>query len=301
MKFLLDHVRNLRSKCPDIHPELTYEDLETQIATLLPDTLEQTTTPPNPNEWFFVLRAAHYWGHRGNQVLFNLESGVSKLPGEIEVQTLERLFEQGIHYYSLAAILRAVNLCLSFPEQYQQSLADLLQKTPYIPEWLKTWNPNLQASENDFEQFASPSQAVGDIAHQYRGIAAVQLWSYPYYVFQGITQSELRQKLEHIRSVVDACIELWKKADELLDREHDEQIIKYYTWIANLTVMLDLAEKHSSGEPLPKLDEEVIPKVNQKLNDLEKDYGLVYEVAKERTIEQVKKFYATISRLGQTR
>ncbi|MEQ8464201.1 NB-ARC domain-containing protein [Coleofasciculus sp. E1-EBD-02] len=299
--FLLDHVRNLRSKRPDIHPELTYENLESEIATLLPDTLEQTTTPPKPDEWFFVLRAAHYWGHRGNQVAFEVESLVSNLPGEIESQILERLSEQGIYYYSLAAILRAVNLRLSFPEQYQQSIANLLQEVPYIPDWLNTWNASLQASDNDFERFASPSQAVGDIAHQYRGIAAVQLWSYLYYVFQGNTQFELQRKLEDIHGLVDTCIELWKKADELLDHENGEQIIKYYTWIANLTVMLDLAEKYSSGEQLPNLNEEVITEVNQKLNNLENDYDLVYEAAKERSIQQVKKFYATIFKLRQTR
>jgi hypothetical protein len=297
--FLLDHVRNLlsklRSKHPDIYPELTYENLERQISILLPDTLEQTNTPPTPDDWFFVLRAAHYWGHRGNQVAFELEDHLSRLPFEIESQTVERLIQQGIHYYSLAAILRAVSLRLSFPEQYDQSLVKLLQETPYLPEWLTTWNPNLQANNNDFERFASPSQAVGDMAHQYRGIAVIQLWSYYYYACEELTQSELQPKLEDTRRVVDACIKLWEKAKEIL--VSNEQLIKYYTWIANLRVMLKLAEKTRSGEPIPDLHEEVIPEVNRNLDDLERKYGLVYEMARERVREQIQKFHQRLSQL----
>jgi len=105
---------------------------------------------------------------------------------------------------------------------------------------------------------------------------------------EGLDQSDLQVRLEETHRVVNACINLWNKAREILDS--DEQLIKYYTWIANLQVMLQLAEETCSGESILGL-QEVITTVDDKLNDLEREYGLVYDIARERVREQIQKFY----------
>jgi hypothetical protein len=176
--FLLDHVHNLLSKPSDQPSDLIPEELEIEIAELLPTSLEQADTAPELEVLPSLLRAAHYWGHRGNQVSIKLENLLRELPSNTQSEEVELLIDQGINFYSLAAIFRSANFRLSFPQQYQRHLASILNEIPGIPGWLLTWNPDIGLIE--FEKFTSSSQAIGDIAHQYRGMVTVQLYGYLY-------------------------------------------------------------------------------------------------------------------------
>lgn len=285
--FLLDHVHNLLSKPSDQSSVLVPEELEVQIAELLPTSLEQANDPPDPDVLPSLLRAAHYWGHRGNQVTFKMETLLRESPSN-HSEEIESLLEDGLNYYSLASIFRAANFRLSFPQQYQQHLADVLDEVPNIPEWLLTWNPPVQSL--DFERFTSSSQAVGDIAHQYRGMATVQLFGHFYNVSRGLNSS----LLEEARSVVEVASRLWEKAKILLTP--NEQIIRYYTWMANLEIMLQLLTHYGSDAQLPS-QADVDREVAQKLDELEREYGLVYDWARNQTIRQTDQFYTMISGL----
>lgn len=296
--FLLDHSHNLIATTPEGSIELensvlTSQDLQSNIELLLPEQLKQIDSPPELEFCTYVLRAAHYWGHRGNQVSYQL---LKQIPNALESRNvqIERLYKEGMKYYLLAAILRVVNFRLSFPKKYKEYLGDLIQEAPYTPLWLRDWNPgDFQDSLVRFEQFTSSSQAVGDTAHQYRGIAIVRLWTYLYKASQGVEQHFVRDT----RKVMETTFKLWKKADELLNRNIGEKIIRYYVWTAPLETMVELIEAHSSNEPLMNL-EEIRRRVNEDVDRLEKEYDLAYPWARGEVIKQTEDFYNIL--LSQT-
>ena len=289
--FLLDHSHNLIATTPEgsIQLEsgvLIAQNLQSDIELLLPEQLKQIDFPPETELCTYVLRAAHYWGHRGNQVSYQLLRQIPNTLKSKNVQ-IERLYEEGTRYYLLAAILRAVNFRLSFQKKYKEYLGNLIQAAPYTPEWLRDWNPvNFQDSVVRFEQFTSSSQAVGDIAHQYRGITIVQLWTYLYKSSQGVEQHFVRET----RKVMETTFKLWEKAEELLNRNIGEKIIKYYVWTAPLEIMVELIEAHSLNQPLMDL-EKIRQRVNKDMDRLEKKYNLAYPWAKGEAIKQTEDFY----------
>jgi NB-ARC domain len=290
--FSLDHTHNLIATTPSgrikiFNKELTAEELQFKLELLLPKQLQQLNLPPTPDVCPFILRAGHYWGHRGNQVSFQLIKNITNLPSE----RLEVLRVNSINYYALATVFRLANFRLSSPKQNQKNLSSLLNTAPYIPEWLPNWNPtNFESSDISFERFTSLSQAVGDTAHQYRGIAAVQLWSYLYKAPMGVEQSFL----EETRQVIEVTSTLWKTAKELL--KPSEKIIRYYIWIANLETMFELVENHYSGKNCIPW-EEVERRVIEDLDNLEEQYRLSYPWAREKSLEHTNQFYKVLSRL----
>jgi hypothetical protein len=289
--FLLDHAHNLIATTPEgyINLEdtlLTAQDLQSNIESLLPEQLKQIDSPPDPELCTYVLRAAHYWGHRGNQVSYQLLRQIPNALSSKSIQ-IEKLYEEGVKYYLLAATFRAVNFRLSYPKKYKEYLGGLMLEAPYTPQWLHDWNPiNFQNNLVGFEQFTSPSQAVGDTAHQYRGIAIVQLWTYLYKASQGVEKNFVRET----REVMETTFKLWEKAKELLNRNIGEKIIRYYAWTAPLETMVELIEAHSSNELLMDL-EEVRRRVNEDMDRLEEEYNLAYPWARGEAIKQTEDFY----------
>jgi hypothetical protein len=288
--FLLDHVHNLLSKPFEQTSTLVPIELEVQIAELLPTSLERADAPPELDVLPSLLRAAHYWGHRGNQVTFKLESLLRELPST-RSEEVEALLGDGINYYSRASIFRAANFRLSFPQQYQRHLANILDEIPHIPQWLLTWNP--PETPLDFERFTSASQAVGDIAHQYRGMATIQLFG----CFYNVSRSLSSSLLEEASSVVDVVAKLWEQARILLTP--GEQVIKYYVWTANLEMMLHLMRLQYSFDAQLPSEADVEREVTAKLDELESEYGLVYGWARNQTIRQIGQFHNMISRLNR--
>jgi hypothetical protein len=260
--------------------------LQSNIESLLPEQLKQIDSPPDPELCTYVLRAAHYWGHRGNQVSYQLLRQIPNALSSKSIQ-IEKLYEEGVKYYLLAATFRAVNFRLSYPKKYKEYLGGLMLEAPYTPQWLHDWNPiNFQNNLVGFEQFTSPSQAVGDTAHQYRGIAIVQLWTYLYKASQGVEKNFVRET----REVMETTFKLWEKAKELLNRNIGEKIIRYYAWTAPLETMVELIEAHSSNELLMDL-EEVRRRVNEDMDRLEEEYNLAYPWARGEAIKQTEDFY----------
>ncbi|HEY9834980.1 MAG TPA: NB-ARC domain-containing protein [Stenomitos sp.] len=287
--YCLDHTHNLVATTPEgniniFDRKVTAQELQSKLELLLSDELKQLDTPPTSDVCPYILRAAHYWGHRGNQLSFRLfRDIVSQSKDE-----LEKLHTQGIEYYARAAVFRLVNFRLSCPKEYQKHLKGLLQGAPYIPEWLPNWTPlGFQNKDINFERFTSASQALGDTAHQYRGIADVQLWSYLYLAPIGVHQSFL----EETKRVIDITEELWKVAKALL--KPNEKIIRYYIWIAQLETMLELVESHHSGEQLIAW-EEAERRLIEDLDTLEEQYRLSYPWAREKSLERLQQFYKVL-------
>ncbi|MDJ0596275.1 MAG: hypothetical protein QNJ72_40900, partial [Pleurocapsa sp. MO_226.B13] len=193
--------------------------------------LKNVEQEPEPDSLIYVLRAGHYWGHRGNQVTEELSSDIKIHIGNPNKQ-IETVCEQGIEYYRRASIFRLVNFRLLFPKIYQEMLvsrednqketfADLIENAPYTPQWLKDWNPS--TTIKTLETFTSKAQAIGDTAHQYRGINFVQLWRYAYHISVGQTPEDVSK----IRNIKELTFKLWDVAKDLLDKGTKEKIIIY--------------------------------------------------------------------------
>ncbi|NEO71894.1 NB-ARC domain-containing protein [Moorena sp. SIO3H5] len=297
--FLLDHSHNLVATTPEgfinlKNESLNSQDLQSKIESLLPEQLKQIDSPLTPNFYTYVLRAAHYWGHRGNQVSYQLLKRIPNVLGG-KNQDIKKLYDQGTRYYLLAAIFRAVNFRLSHPKKYQEHLSDLIQESPGTPQWLLSWNPvGFEDSVVKFEQFTSLSQAVGDTAHQYKGITWIKLWTYPYMASREKVDSSY---VEETRRVMEITFKLWEKAKELLNKQINEKIIRYYAWTAPLETMVELIEAHSYNESLIDL-EEVTRRVEEDMDKLEEKYKLTYPWARLEALSQTEKFHNILANLG---
>jgi hypothetical protein len=283
--FCLDHAHNLVVPKRSIEIDgtiFTAEDLEAVIDELLPDELKQLSNPPSTVVAPYILRAAHYWGHRGNQYGFLLFKDIQNLSPE----KFEELYNQGIESYAKAAVFRLVNFRLSQPDEYENNLKALLVNAPYVPQWLSEWDSSsFQNYDIFFEKFTSSAQAIGDTAHQYRGIADIKLWGYLYKAKKGENDPEFIQEAEKLVEVTD---QLWKSAQKMLKPE--EKIIKYYLWMANLETKFELVRDHSLGNSLISW-EEAENRLIADLDELENKYRLIYPWAREVAMDQLRKFY----------
>ncbi|NEP57766.1 MAG: hypothetical protein F6K31_12210 [Symploca sp. SIO2G7] len=285
--FCLDHAHNLVVPKRSIEIEgkiFTSKDLEAAIDELLPDELKQLSTPPSAVVAPYILRAAHYWGHRGNQYGFLLFEDIQNLSPE----KFEELYTQGIESYAKAAVFRLVNFRLSQPDEYENHLKALLINAPYVPQWLSEWDSSsFQKHDITLERFTSSAQAIGDTAHQYRGIADIRLWGYLYQAKQGKNDPGFIQEAEKLVKVTK---DLWKAAQQMLNKDIKEKIIKYYLWMANLETKFELARSHSRRETLISL-EEAENRLIKDLDKLEDKYRLSYAWARQVAMDQLRKFY----------
>jgi NB-ARC domain len=288
--FCLDHTHNLLATTPEGQislpkQELTADMLQAKVEALLPESLRQINTPPSAEISTLILRAAHYWGHRGNQISYRLFRDITNLP----FADLELLYSDGIEYYARAAVFRLLNFRLSCPKEYQKHLKDLMRQAPHIPEWLSSWNPeNFHDHNIIFERFTSASQAIGDTAHQYRGIADIRLWGYLYKVTSGRVDQGFLKETERTIEITRA---LWSIAKNIL--KPNEKIIKYYLWIANLETKFELVRDHYLSKPLITWDE-AERRLIEDLDKLEEDYRLSYSWARKISVDQLRKFYEVI-------
>ena len=151
-----------------------------------------------------------------------------------------------------------------------------------VPKWDSS---SFQKYDITLERFTSSAQAIGDTAHQYRGIADIRLWGYLYQAKQHKANPEFIQEAEKLVKVTD---QLWKAAQKML--KSNEKIIKYYLWMANLETKFELARDHSLGNSLISW-KEAENRLIADLDELENKYRLIYPWAREVAMDQLRKFY----------
>lgn len=283
--FCLDHAHNLVVPKRSIEIDgktFTSKDLEAAIDELLPNELKQLSAPPSAVVSPYILRAAHYWGHRGNQYGFLLFKDIQ----DLNPKQFDELYTQGIESYAKAAVFRLVNFRLSRSDEYEDNLQNLLASAPYVPKWLSEWDSfSFQKHDTTLEKFTSSAQAIGDTAHQYRGIADIRLWGHLYQAKQGVSDAEFIQEADKL---VEVTNQLWKAAQKLL--KPNEKIIKYYLWMANLERKFKLVRDLSLNKPLISW-KEAETRLIADLDELEDKYYLSYAWAKQAAIDQLRKFY----------
>jgi hypothetical protein len=289
--FSLDHAHNLVIEKGSVEIDrkiVTAKELEATLDTLLPNELKQLSASPSAVVAPYILRAAHYWGHRGNQCAFLLFRDIQNLSPE----KFEYLYIQGIEYYARAAVFRLMNFRLSSTDEYDKKLKARLAEAPYIPRWLSEWDSSaFQEHDITFERFTTSAQAIGDTAHQYRGIADIRLWGYLYQAKKGKVDQGFLQEADKLVKVTK---ELWKSAQDLL--KPDEKIIKYYLWMANLETKFELVRDHNLGNPLISW-EEAESRLIADINKLEEEYRLSYAWARQVAMNQLRQFYDVLENL----
>jgi len=237
--FILDHRSNAASKKLTIEdsPKHSYffPDIEA-IESVLPEGLKNIKVEPNEKDKNLILRAAHYWGHRGNQEASFAKQAFFANPAEIS-----RYAQHSITAYALAINYRLAALKYFSPDVYEQRLSKHLKDAPLLAHWLNT----LQSLDpEDAERFTSLSQAIGDIAHQYRGINFVL---YLKYLAAGGNLD--KENYELLSTSYCYAENLWKAAK--VAQTPGETPLKYKLWMASTRVWMQSIGDGSSPVSFP--------------------------------------------------
>lgn len=285
--FFLDHISN-REEREDIRRELVQ-----QIELILggPSTWRQK---PSEQTLRLAMRAAHFAGHRGNQILKRISQSFSRSPGG-GVPSKSILLEEcsrGEVFYSWATAFRLFVLQRAqFPNQCEEILELLSDGSWTVPAYLEI----LSAADPDgeiqlSETCAGPSQVVGDIGNQLRGIAEFALY-----------RAAMKPREEFTRAAekaVELAIDVWRRAIRMIgDSDLGETVIKYYLYLCTLQPMLKMIRQFQETETIPTT-EEALKQVEDELNQLEREAGVQYRRARQLGPRNVLAFRQALKNLG---
>jgi len=269
----------------------TSDQLTRLVHRLLPSELLDTKEAPRPESFPFLLRAAHFWGHQGNQRSYQLYKGLEALaPADFELRERE-----GRDFYSRAALFRLQSLRFSSARAFERHVSPLLKEFE-VPDWLVSPVEELRQWEFSVERFNSDAQGVGDAAHQIRGLGDVQIWAYLYWERSKQSGGEVphpspNERLAEAKRTLELARKLWDVAKNTA--RQGEKPIQYYLWLADLEEKVALAWAHSQGRPIEDW-QTVQQRVADRQAELESQFGLRYEWAREKSIEQLKEFHRLI-------
>lgn len=244
--FFLDHIINTRSKSNDFIRQFTFVSdcpvLSTWIHQLekeLPKGLIGLERLPKQHYYPLLLRAAHYWGHRGNQDSFSLYRCLTQ--GNYELMQYAVIQECKEHYIK-ALNYRLASLFLFYKDEFTSTLSARLATMPKIASWIT----QLEPVASQVEKFATLYQGVGDSAHQYRGLHFVC-------VMECLVKLRSGQDcdLSSAEESFIAANTLWQLADQI--RGDNEAPIKYVLWMTSSEVVLNLLRLTVKGDALPSL------------------------------------------------
>jgi hypothetical protein len=155
----------------------------------------------------YILRAAHYYGHRGNEHLNKLQKinwTVEKLQSTKITSLLRKTANEGLNAYKNAINLRI----LAFAKSFDEVSNDLHAEDSCIVSKCDKWSDDWKLKN---EAFFLTSQALADIANQYAAGACTLCYQY--------TQKVLDQDQTCEQTLNDACSYLnkatyyWRKAN----------------------------------------------------------------------------------------
>lgn len=250
--FLLDHRSNVVSKNrPDdartlaIRDDPLYAPDFDAIEDALPASLRQPEEAPTEEECELLLRAAHYWGHRGNQDSFiqyqRFIGGSPLAPDQISVAARE--------HYVKATNYRLLALKIFRTGQFERYVARLArqQQLPFLAPCMNT--ALSLKPQRRFESFTTLSQGIGDVAHQYRGLHFVFAID-----FLAAADVEARAVLRNEAQRCLACARLlWDLAqDRLTDGEAP---LRYRLWMSSSEIVMRLLDDIQAQRPIAPFQE----------------------------------------------
>ncbi|MCG8669522.1 MAG: NB-ARC domain-containing protein, partial [Pseudomonadales bacterium] len=264
--FLLDHRSNVASKNRPVDQQdkpicndQNFTGDFSEIENALPSPLRELIEPPEEPQCELLLRAAHYWGHRGNQDSYSLYR--KYLTGIVDNDWGELLLSS-TENYTKALNYRLLGLKTFMPGEFNRYLVKMHRNNqlPFSVPWLDKAN---EASRlPDYESFTSVAQGIGDAAHQYRGLHFVFVLEYLVAKKQGNPTDFLK-----VENAFQAAVELWKIASQCVGK--GEVLLKYYLWMSSSSILMRWVAALENNEPLPTLQSslELLEKETKRLQE----------------------------------
>jgi hypothetical protein len=251
--FLLDHRSNVASKNrPEMAQTLAIREDPlfapdfAAVEAALPDVLKTLDATPSEEECELLLRAAHYWGHRGNQ-----DSHIQFqkfIDGRLQVDR-DPICTASRDHYMKAANYRLLALKIFRTGQFDRYLASAGRRgaLPFLVRWIGA-APSLKPQQR-FESFTSLAQGIGDAAHQYRGLHFVFAID-----FLATTDVQSRAKSrQHAEDCLRCARLLWEIAQQTLT--DDEAPLRYRLWMSSSELVMNLLDDLQAGRPIAAFDQ----------------------------------------------
>jgi len=281
--FSLDHLANFISKDPSLNISNVMEcdaiaEPVKEIESLLPESLKENDWPSLTLADFpLLMRAAHYWGHRGNQDAFIMEKKLREDKNTpIELQPLVK---STVSSYEKALAYRMATMYV----QDQSMIPDwimiyLSENLPEIHKWLLT----VPATTDKFEVFTSKYQGIGDTANQSRGIA----WALLLDICASLVNNErvnntVHAKLKKLESMTILTQKLWAFANQVWQEENSQDVdaklktpisykMKYELHMPSLEVLVDLIADYVNFGNF-KSESEILSLLMRKIESLQNE------------------------------
>lgn len=281
--FLLDHSANVLAKqrpkkdrSIPVRADRFFIPIFDEIETALPRSFVNFHPINQERDCELLLRAAHYWGHRGNQDAFVIfcRSGEDRPKEEND-----KLFESARNAYLAATYLRLLGLKIFRRGQFEYHVAKFLRsgEIPFMPKWMDTVDLNMERT--GYETFTSLSQGIGDSAHQLRGYHSVCVYDF-------LRKDDERGKadiLEEASKALAGARRLWRIAENSL--ESGEVLLKYRLWMESSEILMSVMESNLKGAAYVKVDE-VIEEFDDRCAMVQKNMKSAYPhaVTEQKTI-----------------
>ncbi|WP_444996207.1 NB-ARC domain-containing protein [Aliikangiella sp. IMCC44359] len=295
--FLIDHLVNVASKNryknketipldqdPDFTNELSLLESE------LPDSLMDVDTPIELKDYRLLLRAAHYWGHRGNQDSYTL---LRQVVTRLFNHETPILLKQAKAHYIRAVNYRLAALRLFFPKTYDNDLSISMGKLPYISDWID--NLVIPSPKLYMEDFTHYFQGVGDTAHQYRGINFIDALEICYLL---LIKSN-NPSLDNLNNSYRAADKLWRYASYSSEKQRilrTEPPIKYVLWMCSSKVIMELLSIYINQHqltPWKNIQETIVNEVKV----MSKELKVSYQFGAEEQIKQIEDIWKVLESL----
>ncbi|WP_448567668.1 NB-ARC domain-containing protein [Thalassotalea ganghwensis] len=161
-----------RQRKPEQQPHVPILELDDcneindEILSILPNSLKQIGIDIKPDDYPLILRAAHYWGHRGNQDEFTvgclLSQGAVYEDIECYINSAKEAFEMAAYFRLCAVVIKGY-----LDGKKDKILEEIKKRTDYD---LSSLHCDDSLHKNKMEVLNSVYHGISDAAHQYRGI-----------------------------------------------------------------------------------------------------------------------------------
>jgi hypothetical protein len=262
----------------------------------LPPRLRSAAEKPQAEDLPLLIRAAHLWGHVGNQATRILASFFDRERPTAE--TVQEALDRGQEAFLRAALFRLAGYKTSFLATKEPTSA--MARTPFASaiqsvlglsakegQWLRDFVDG-DAADSPREHFMHRSQSLGDTAHQL--IGAGKLYYFAVALKWGALDPGGRQALrsegENFRGAGE---ELWRVSEEVA-REEKSGLIQYFIWTVEDQLLSEISEAALVGGESALMAIRVDDVLDQRLRAM-RDSGIRYPDAEGKISATVQKYH----------
>lgn len=286
--FLLDHMLNIKSKAAlpikeTIVPINRRPKLKTwinEVEQMLPTSLCELTEIQDLTDYVFLLRAAHYWGHRGNQDQFTF---LTRVTNHIYDELTEQIGCAARDHFRKAANLRLLSLRLSYRSWLNQGGVNGIEDIAIFEPWVLSHEPETEIS--GIEDFTSFHQGMNDIAHQARQINWIDIIQTAHEIV--VAKSMEKIEVEKMKQSFEWASKLWS----MPYNSQNVLPIRYRLWLCSssivMTLLTDFIDKQILT-PWGEIEQLLIDDIDA----TQKRYGIQYPYVVEQQKRETKQLWA---------